>query len=219
MKVANFLELFLRKQHGQISNRTFGPRWDGGTMPWSVWYKLADATHLVNFKCDFKNGVCRMRRTPDYIKDTYYHKNKRFIKMCCCSGCYGQIGYLKSLPNRMSALCGVAKKFDGGRWKRGFWRPDVGCILPRKFRSTICLTHHCSSGHDWAGAQKIETPLLSRAEEDLLQAIRVGPKWIKAYHKKNLSGRANVENAVNHLIGTLRAEIWRGKYEDSANSK
>jgi hypothetical protein len=178
-------------------------------MIWSFYYNLAEAVELVDFKCNFdKEGLCRMRQ--NYRKDSYYTRRKRWVQMCCCSGCHGEIGYLRTLPNSSNAIYEIASSFDSGRWKRGFWRPKIGCLLPWKFRSITCLTHHCSHGMDWKENERVKSPRLTKAEQNLLDGIYGGPRWLIEYSKKmgKRKGdvRGNVQKAIDHLIITLRKE-------------
>jgi hypothetical protein len=86
----------------------------------------------INFQCNFIDGRCA----------NYRKGNSR--SKCCCGGCYPAKGYLYNsfvYP-------------DGGEfWKEnysklfkrdiGFYRPETGCALPRKFRSTTCNFYIC----------------------------------------------------------------------------
>lgn len=119
-------------------------------------------------------GLCAYRREVDpeaieFYKDTYKDK-KLFIRlvrdyykqytpetrelramrirlnegsrvMCCCSGCYSRVGYLNVLPKNDQLRTRIAQYFND---RTGFWRPNVGCVLPRKYRSFVCLAHACA---------------------------------------------------------------------------
>lgn len=107
-----------------------------GELPWKDWYRLANATSRIEYKCYFHNdGTCiQMRR----IKKEGNTPNK----MCCCHNCASSVGYLNFVQNDPKVISKIAGHF---RPKIGFWRKDKGCILPRKYRSAVCLGYRCDS--------------------------------------------------------------------------
>lgn len=56
----------------------------------------------------------------------------------CCGGCFGSIGYLTAI--RTEDVLYYTSMFE----ETGFWRKDIGCILPREMRSCTCLAHNCN---------------------------------------------------------------------------
>jgi len=128
------LEKFLKEavsMNIEISNRAEYD-WD-----WHVYNQYAGLTGLVDFECDFENGVCKVYRRERMGRTT----TNRPI-MCCCGGCRSTIGHHKRLPNYMRKLKAIAYLFDE---KTGFWRKDKGCILPREDRSITCLFYRCET--------------------------------------------------------------------------
>jgi hypothetical protein len=95
----------------------FGETWEEGEA-------IAEKTAKIDFGCDFKGNTCRAMR-EDY-------------RGCCCQSCNSRHGYLQKI--KPSAFNEILSLFDRV-W--GFWRPGVGCILPRKWQSPTCLFYGC----------------------------------------------------------------------------
>jgi len=91
---------------------------------WEEREAIAEKTAKIDFGCDFKGNTCRAMR-----------ENNRG---CCCQSCNSGHGYLQTI--KPSAFNEVLSLFDRV-W--GFWRPGVGCILPRKWQSSVCLFFAC----------------------------------------------------------------------------
>jgi hypothetical protein len=91
---------------------------------WEEREAIAERTAKVDFGCDFHGNTCRAMR-----------ENKRG---CCCQACHSSHGYLEAI--KPSAFNEILSLFDRV-W--GFWRPGVGCILPRKWQSSVCLFFAC----------------------------------------------------------------------------
>jgi len=91
---------------------------------WEEREAIAGKTAKIDFGCDFKGNTCRAMR-----------ENNRG---CCCQSCNSRHGYLQTI--KPSAFNEVLSLFDRV-W--GFWRPGVGCILPRKWQSSVCLFFAC----------------------------------------------------------------------------
>ncbi len=120
-------------------------------------------TELIDFKCDFDNsGFCSEQRA-----------NGMSNRMCCCVGCYDNIGYLgRGLPILVENLP-IYREFF--RKKIGFWRPETGCSLPRELRSPTCTLYKC-----WRGGQNDrEVSILRNAREMCQEAIFEIKKLIK----------------------------------------
>ena len=113
---------------------------------WADREARAGAARLLNFGCDFQDGLCRFER---YLRKL--HKDQVAIigwrTGCCCEGCaiglsiyrYHQgPGWLKVLPSH--AVSEVSRLYEP-RW--GFWRRGIGCILPWRWRSLTCLGKWC----------------------------------------------------------------------------
>jgi len=84
----------------------------------------AEKTATIDFGCDFKGNTCRAMR-----------ENRRG---CCCQSCKSRHGFLEKI--KPSAFNEILSLYDRV-W--GFWRPGVGCILPRKWLSPACLFYAC----------------------------------------------------------------------------
>ena len=127
MKTGDFLELFVKR-----GDRTMGPKilgWKYGTF-----MKLAELTSYLMFDCDFnKKGLCKIRRKYTSALDDR-------AQMCCCSGCRPCLGFHYELSADYSIIEFYAKHFNE---ETGFWRKGKGCVLPRKYRSSTCLTYNC----------------------------------------------------------------------------
>jgi hypothetical protein len=130
----NWLMTFLR---ASVRGRDFGRNWTERE-------RIAAATATFDYDCRFNaEGGCKSYPKPV--------KNPRL----CCQGCYDSVGYLSTIP--AAAVAPLAALFDN---KLGFWRPGVGCTMPRKWRSVTCLRYQC--GYDDA----------ARARRD--QLIQIG---------------------------------------------
>jgi len=130
MKTFKFIERLLG--HNIIISNHSERGWD-----WFSYYEYAKLTSLIDFECNFDgNGVCKQRR-PHVRKNS---KNVSVDNSCCCGDCSFSIGFLKAVPNCMAIIKEIAGLFSG---RTGFWRKDIGCILPRQYRSVVCLTHEC----------------------------------------------------------------------------
>ena len=106
------------------------------TISWSVYQRYAALTEFVDYKCDFdkSTGVCKT------CKNFEKFGRKSNDKACCCKGCASNVGYFKYIPANWGVLKLLAKNYSK---TKGFWREGVGCILPRKYRSMLCLGHQC----------------------------------------------------------------------------
>jgi hypothetical protein len=102
----------------KVSNAPdFGKTWDEREA-------IAAETARIDFGCDFKGNTCKAMR-----------ENSRG---CCCQSCNSSHGYLEAI--KPSAFKEILSLFDRV-W--GFWRPDIGCTLPRKWQSSVCLFFAC----------------------------------------------------------------------------
>lgn len=103
---------------GKVSDEPdFGKSWDEREA-------IAEKTANIDFGCDFKGNTCRAMR------------EKR--RGCCCQSCNSRRGYLEKI--NPTAFNEILSLFDRV-W--GFWRPEVGCVLPRKWQSPTCLFFAC----------------------------------------------------------------------------
>jgi hypothetical protein len=91
---------------------------------WEEREATAEKIARINFGCDFKENTCKAMRENSCG--------------CCCQSCNSSHGYLEAI--KPSAFNEILPLFDRV-W--GFWRPDVGCILPRKWQSSVCLFFAC----------------------------------------------------------------------------
>lgn len=85
---------------------------------------LAKTTAYIDYVCRFENGKCQNRAT----------------EKCCCSNCNKYKGhfYYRFKDKKIKKV--IINLFDE---ETGFWRKDIGCILPREYRSLMCIKHHC----------------------------------------------------------------------------
>ena len=127
MKTGDFLDLFIKKGGRSVGGKVVGWKHD-------TFIKLAELTSYLIFNCDFdEKGLCKARR-PHMIADD------DVAQMCCCSGCKACMGFHYILPADYGIIETYASHFDK---ETGFWRKGHGCILPRKYRSSTCLTYNC----------------------------------------------------------------------------
>ena len=91
---------------------------------WEEREAIAEKTATIDFGCAFDGNTCRAMR-----------ENRRG---CCCQSCNSRLGYLEAI--KPCAFNEILSLFDRV-W--GFWRPGVGCILPRKWQSSVCLWFAC----------------------------------------------------------------------------
>jgi hypothetical protein len=156
--------------------------------PWDTRYALAEATAFVDFDCRIlPDGTC---------------KTGRGRPGCCCRQCptgdlIPRIFESEKAIERVAALCDSNIQ-RGSLWgdvtgpSHGFWRLDGGCALPRKYRTTVCLTYNCA---EVAGAP------LDFTEVDLLKAIKAmdctQPRDEKLWMVKHLKDHRN--DRVRHV--------------------
>lgn len=102
-------------------------------LDWKTREHRASQTEKIDYGCNFANGECRVKRELNRPDDWRVN-----TPMCCCKGCQQAQGYLYELPEdhveEINAL------FSD---ETGFWRKEVGCTLPRKWRSDVCLSYNC----------------------------------------------------------------------------
>jgi len=106
-------------------------------LSWEQYGKISELFGEIDFGCNFEQGHCNPRHYPlEHIsKDQASHP-------CCCVGCankWVEPGYLRIIPKGKTN-----EIFSYWNSKTGFWRKDKGCILPRKYRSPICVTYLCA---------------------------------------------------------------------------
>jgi hypothetical protein len=91
---------------------------------WEEREAIAEKTAKIDFGCDFKGNTCKAMRE---VK-----------RGGCCQSCKDSHGYLETI--KPSAFSEILSLFDSV-W--GFWRPGIGCRLPRKWQSSVCLFFAC----------------------------------------------------------------------------
>ncbi|MCK5016782.1 MAG: hypothetical protein KAS32_06880 [Candidatus Peribacteraceae bacterium] len=149
-------------------------------VPWWFRYSLAETLKGTNFGCDFKEGLCAAERPDGCVEIKEFKKEHKLDTPVnfCCSCCHLNIGNLELLPNDTKILTEIADLFEPGQL--GFWRSGIGCILPYKYRSTMCLVGRCGFIGD--------NFILSR--ETKIKIYKLGnirSEWIK-YKKENKHG-------------------------------
>jgi hypothetical protein len=130
---------------------------------WKVWYDLLDTTKTLDYGCNFnEQDVCEKHAS-------WYQKSNRKVftrdTMCCCVGCCQALGYLDLLENE--AVKNIARYFTETK-THGFWRPGKGCILPRKYRSGVCIGFFCGDN----SRDKKDMPTLTEFERTVLLVLR-----------------------------------------------
>lgn len=179
MDLQEFLMEHYLRNYGQIADTAYG--WQ-----WKYYNALAELTNYVDYRCDFRDGVCAGHQ------GRYYKNRPAEKKMCCCSGCLRSVGYLRQIPNQPESMIEIARFFNK---ETGFWRAEKGCILPRKWRSAVCLTFACHFNKNEAHP----------ADVALLAAIR----WID--RAKVIKGKAC--QTERESVIELTAWIKEKKYE------
>jgi len=172
MNIKEFRERAERRPRLKFSYKSYGG------LSWEDWYKLAEMTKKINYMCNFdNNGNCVQSRR---------HKSKGYStnKMCCCHGCTYSLGYLSYIQNDPQIIKKIAGHF---KEKVGFWREGKGCILPRKYRSAVCLGYRCydSKADDIYGKKNILIAFI-----DSFRTASLSDKDI------NILGKALIETGV-----------------------
>lgn len=156
----------------------------GNFVPLEFKFILAEMTSMVDYRCGFKGGTCK-------IHHSRATRNPNRAALCCCVGCYHSMGYMMctSLPKGSDVVL-MASLFDE---ETGYWRKGVGCALPRRLRSPICLRHNCAHGE------------LNAFEWSVLNAIgKITKAWEKFRYWCTKSGhkiecdQALIESWLNH---------------------
>lgn len=127
-------------------------------LSWTEYKKFATITSKVNFGCAFKYAS-EGDDFPSCVGSSKYG---------CCTGCRYNIGYFDVLPNDDKILTIIASYFNK---QGGFHKLGKGCMLPRKYRSIICLTHSCSMAvsnrNEWLSAKDKNQYRLNPKNTDL----------------------------------------------------
>lgn len=91
---------------------------------WEEREAIAEKTASIDFGCDFKGNTCVA------VREKY--------RGCCCQSCNSRHGFLEKI--KPSAFNEILSLYDR---VLGFWRPGVGCVLPRRWLSPTCLFYAC----------------------------------------------------------------------------
>lgn len=110
-----------------------------GGLEWSEWYKLSTMTRNIDYGCHF-GWKSRNDSVDDPPKCTKQRADGETDEQCCCFSCGSNLGYLKFIQNDPKVIKRIARLFQP---KIGFWRKNRGCVLPRKYRSAVCLGYRC----------------------------------------------------------------------------
>jgi len=110
-------------------------------LKWSEWYKLAAMTRGIEYGCRFGRQI-RNNSIDDHFTCVKQREYKYTVEQCCCSSCEASLGYLRFIQNDPKVIKRIAKLFQP---KVGFWRKNKGCVLPRKYRSAVCLGYQCEA--------------------------------------------------------------------------
>lgn len=101
-------------------------------IPWVVHDRIIELISNIQFKCEFNNNTCIHYRCMEYVNDG----NSK----CCCDECRYNRGFLNAI--RLGGSEYYCSLFDS---KTGFYRENVGCILPLSKRSTYCACFYCKT--------------------------------------------------------------------------
>ena len=153
-----------------------------------LWFmKLAELTKYVDFGCDFDDsGVCKKYQGPGIHPD--YDKG-----MCCCSGCKRCGGFLYVLPADRYLQEEYARMYDD---ETGFWRKEKGCILPRRMRSSTCLTYNCTPNRS-----------IHSAAYTLFKLIKRRPRTIKINRRVRKTDAMIVQEVEKWLIKEAKIDV------------
>ena len=147
MELPDFIKIILSRDGKQITKNILIYR-DGAyyKRSWEAQFALAELSGFVDYNCQFTDLGCRQHRftskkaKKEALKAMEGDVRAPYQLMCCCGSCAYAIGYLQQFPNKIEILEEIANCYTE---RLGFWRMDKGCILPRKYRSTVCLSHRC----------------------------------------------------------------------------
>ena len=135
-----------RNEAKSRGGHTFSNQSYGG-LEWSEWHKLATMTKNIEYGCHFGKHV-RNDSTDERSTCSKQRKHNKTAERCCCDSCDTNLGYLRFIQDDQKVVKRIASLLQ---LKNGFWRENKGCILPRKYRSAVCLGYRCGS----AGRYKI----------------------------------------------------------------
>lgn len=142
MKYAKFIELVDGRL---INDRSVDPK--TVAVSWEHFKLVKAGSERINYHCDFKNGKC-------FVQYHYAHDDSDTSikeKMCYCISCFNAIGHFRYLQkNDKKQLELLARKYIKPKDPEklvasGFWRVGKGCVLPRMYRSAICLRYACNT--------------------------------------------------------------------------
>lgn len=166
---------------------------------WEFRRDLAELVGTIKFPCGFKNGTC-----ISYKK--WAKKDPITPRAGCCSMCYDFVGHFITIENQPDIIKEIAEPFKEGT---GFWDENVGCLLPWKYRSSVCLIHLCNDVELTSYRDKL---LMSFFIPDKKKDIdkTSGPKLARIYYfwRENKS-IAEIEKVINEWI------VMREHYEDT----
>jgi hypothetical protein len=96
--------------------------------------ELKNSTKYVDYDCQFsEEGICKKRKS--YVEEE---------PACCCRDCAEEQGYFAAPRDIITRaqLTFLRKRYSK---KNGWWRKKGGCVIPRKWRSSVCLHYTCTS--------------------------------------------------------------------------
>lgn len=144
----------------------------------------------VKFDCNFKpNGCCKNR--------SHYDKDDPDFGKNCCAGCHLSMGYFRDMDVDPQAIPFLAKNFD---FELGFWRKGQGCIIPRKWRSNVCVGHNCGFKDE-----------ISRSLHKVLMKMPYKPKSLADALKEKYGHPSYVKTSSGKLyrfLGASDTEIY-----------
>lgn len=135
-------------------------------LPLLIYRRFAHLTSKIDYGCRFdEHGFCQKSLNYAPKEELERLKGTDDVRcVCCCDRCAREAGYFFRDHNGKP-------KFDQKQWKLlcslfdeklGFWRSTTGCLIPRRYRSQICLTHCC----DHSKLQKVDEMMLQFLADD-----------------------------------------------------
>ena len=120
-------------------------------MSQEIEHMFKELTQYIDYECKFVDGVCKEKGSD----------------MCCCLHCACEMGHM----DHISSIGDILEMYRIYDEKLGYWSA-TGCLLPRKYRSFMCLNYTC------------EGKRFTEWEEALFAILAHGDTAIKAYYQK-----------------------------------
>lgn len=135
------------------------------------WRFIREARKLAG-EIDF-DKICQFDKNGFCSRENNGRRGDSRTAMCCCESCRRTVGYLNQIPKDVDTIKMYARNFND---RTGFWRKGKGCVLPREYRSRICVKYICL-GKEY---------LLSDREKLILDMVANPYKYYLRYSNKNM---------------------------------